>query len=704
MKLSNKQALWTSLTAGIMVYLVQLIALVDHYFGGFSAKAHDANVLAQFEKLNFSAHWPLLSFVLITLCCFLLFSGLIYYVALAIGRRDAVMVHPLRRTLQLWAVGYVAVLIINSYQYPNSLFAIAFFSKLGGYPTLAWLAHFFAWTVLAIFVVSALTVFFYKMKHNRVLRLVVLVVALILLLSLVVSRLFERAQSHATKKSALPNIVMLIYCSFKGQLLTQLPHFSAFAKQSVNFSRVLNPTARSGPSTYAILSGLYPASSQYFFNLNWADPKIAYDRTLPMQLKKLGYHTAFITNINLFRRLDAQHNWGFETIKSPPTSVYALALSKINDLPLSNLLFDFSWSAYLFPYNYNNADDSVHYSPAQFTFAVRQFIRSQAHNRPLFLVINDETLHHPYQMRAKLMGSDGVRYAELADMTDASLGFYMQFLKKAQLLNNTVLILTADHGEAHLNDPSTQVLFKAYQRPAVKRHLPLLRKHKLGLTMLMGHGVEAIDTAQYHIPLFFRFYGHYFDVDKQRKVDHLLSAVDITPTILSLLGQPAQGYDGQSLLPALKGQPLQNHVVFTQTGILLQLPKTQQQIKDLAFTSAKKYRLFKNGAFAMKQSVIDDYKQKIHFSAYYHHFQLVYYPAFKDKKAMVPTLWGLTDFDKSHVFLLTEQEFDALLQDKGQAKAVSQQLDVSVETIKMVHAKLMAYVKRALSPSDSGPV
>lgn len=700
MKIINKKAFFSSLVLGLAICLLQLIALMDHYFGGFHGKAHDVDVVSQFLKLNVMAHWPFISFLLIVLIGYLLWGYCVYCASQILAKRKS------QRSAQyfvwrLWIVTYLALLIINSRLYPNSLFAIQFFSTHSHFPTLSLLSSIVAYFILAVLFLLVVIRLGTALKNNRVLRISFFAVILVLLLVALGFRVFSHKKQTPvahTKQHQLPDIVMIIYCSFKYHLLTQLTHFKQLAAQSADFTRVLSPIARSGPATYAILSGLYPATSHYFFNLNWADQRIPFNATLPHRLKKLGYHTAFMTNINLFRRLDTEHNWGFDQIVSPPTSIYALGLGKINDLPLTNLFFSTPLAKYLFPYNYNNADDVIHYNPADFTNGVHDFLRSVPRKHPVFLVINDESMHFPYQIRSHLSGGVAVRYAKLGNMFDHTLMLYQQFLKQADLLNHTLLVVTADHGESSYHDEAIQPLLRRFEQgvKTSQDKVHILKKHKLNYAVIVGHGSDVLDSGQYHVPLLFRFYGESPHPIQPKKMSALVSLTDIAPTVLNLLGVSDHHLDGQSLLPAMRGEPLLKRVVFTQTGMAIVLPKTDEELKSVAYKSAKNYYLDESGAFAMKQSIIDAYKSRLHFAAYYNQLQLAYHPAFQEGEKTIPAIYALTDFDKTHLFLFKQDELDALLKGQGEAEKVNKALKTNTETLIFLHQKLMDYVKKAL--------
>ena len=96
---------------------------------------------------------------------------------------------------------------------------------------------------------------------------------------------------------------------------------------------------------------------------------------------------------------------------------------------------------------------------------------------------------------------------------DWAIGEFSQELKQQGLYDNTLLIVTSDHGEA------------------------------FGEKALLGHGVSVYQN-QVHVPLLIK-YPH----DTGKVVDEPVSLVDLMPTVLETAGYPAvAGGQGRSLL------------------------------------------------------------------------------------------------------------------------------------------------------------
>lgn len=116
-------------------------------------------------------------------------------------------------------------------------------------------------------------------------------------------------------------------------------------------------------------------------------------------------------------------------------------------------------------------------------------------------------------------------YLGLATEVDTHIGRIIDFLKDSDQYDDTVIVLFADHGEA-------------------------LGDHHLW-------GKQNPYEGAYHIPLIIRDPQH--PAQHGTTVEAFTESVDITPTVLDLVGQRAPtGMDGISLKPLLEGKPPEN--------------------------------------------------------------------------------------------------------------------------------------------------
>lgn len=142
--------------------------------------------------------------------------------------------------------------------------------------------------------------------------------------------------------------------------------------------------------------------------------------------------------------------------------------------------------------------------------------------KPSFVWVHYFDHHAPYNIP-----ENGVRFPVLPgfqgrlesaynselEMADRAWGDLFDYTRNR---HDVVVIFTADHGES----------FDSLHRE--KPH---------------SHCIRASET---HIPLIMNVAGA-----KPRTVEGLVSHLDVFPTVLNLLGQPSEGYPGESLIPVL---------------------------------------------------------------------------------------------------------------------------------------------------------
>jgi len=142
------------------------------------------------------------------------------------------------------------------------------------------------------------------------------------------------------------------------------------------------------------------------------------------------------------------------------------------------------------------------------------------HRQPFFVWLHYFDPHHPQEPPApydELYAADPYK-GEIA-YADESLGVVIEKLRKLGVWDDTLLVLTADHGEG------------------------------LGEHNEMTHSTLAYNSTL-HVPLVMRLPGG----PRGRVVEERVGTVDLLPTVLDLLGvEPPAGVEGRSLVPLIEG-------------------------------------------------------------------------------------------------------------------------------------------------------
>ncbi len=277
-----------------------------------------------------------------------------------------------------------------------------------------------------------------------------------------------------------------------GYAPARTPHIDALAKQGLRFTDVTAAAPITLPSHSTILTGLLPPAHGVRDNGAFALGNDAL--TLTEILKKKGFETrAFVSALVLNRRYNLTQ--GFDSYDDDLWSEEEPKLFMIRDRPARKTID-----------------------------RVLQWLQNRprrSSRKPFFAWIHLFDPHQPYRppMWARLI-TPSLYDGEIAAV-DREIGRLTDFLAKAKILDNTLLIFTSDHGES------------------------------LGEHNEKTHAIFIYD-ATVKVPLIIRC-PRFFP--SGRTYENPVHHVDIVPTVLSLLhlagGDKTQGVD---LLPFIRGE------------------------------------------------------------------------------------------------------------------------------------------------------
>lgn len=145
---------------------------------------------------------------------------------------------------------------------------------------------------------------------------------------------------------------------------------------------------------------------------------------------------------------------------------------------------------------------------------------------PFFAWLHLYDAHRPYDAPEPFRSRFGDPYvAELA-FADAQIERLLSALQRRGVLDRAIVIVAGDHGES------------------------------LGEHGERDHGIFLYESSM-RVPLIMRVPG-----TAPRRVDTLVSLVDVVPTVLRLLRMRAANLDGVSLVPALRGETMPDRVMY----------------------------------------------------------------------------------------------------------------------------------------------
>ncbi len=358
-------------------------------------------------------------------------------------------------------------------------------------------------------------------------------------LAILVVALAPNVSSESSAIISKPNVIMLIIDTLRADRLgcygynkDTTPSIDSIAKRGVLFEQAYVQWPSSLPSHASIMTSMYPHLSGAFPNGNHLDPKL---ETLAKILKANGYRTgAFVTNSLVGNR----HNFdlGFDTFidladfdyenTTWEMWVHSFSIVRLFDYLSRNDIFThfalswldknksgpfFLWVQWLYPH--------APYDPNN------KFLKRFANN---YTGIADGSMEQIELINGKnfrLSEEDQRYYEALYDgevaYSDYQVKRVIDKLESLDLLENSLLIITSDHGE------------NLYEHPAKYKH----------------HGVY---DSSLHIPLILFFPAK---LPETKRISEVIESIDIAPTILDILEipEPAQ-FQGKSALSLIYGK------------------------------------------------------------------------------------------------------------------------------------------------------
>jgi hypothetical protein len=357
-----------------------------------------------------------------------------------------------------------------------------------------------------------------------------------------------------------PHIVIIGIDSLRDDLTVprhgdaELPNIRAFLDESRRFSDATTPLARTYPSWVSILTGRHPVTTNARYNL--MPRRLVHEgETLPEALRKSGYRTTYATDEVRFANID--ESFGFDRLITPPIGGSDFLLGYAGDIPLVNLVASAPFAGGLFPANHANRAAFVSYRPAQY---LRRLERELAVDGAAFMTIHLTLAHWPYAWAGMPLPSVPEEYrksyALAVEEVDRQFGAVMRILETKGVLDNAIVVLLSDHGEALGADNDS-----------------MLRKTGTGdeiWNSLWGHGTSVMSPNQYQVLLALRAFGRAKLPGPKQDYDWPVSLEDLRPTLEAYAtGRNPEDVDGLSLLPYMaepaRAEALAGRVRFTET-------------------------------------------------------------------------------------------------------------------------------------------
>jgi arylsulfatase A-like enzyme len=298
------------------------------------------------------------------------------------------------------------------------------------------------------------------------------------------------------------------HCSVSGYARPTTPGLERLAEQGVRMELAYAPTSTTGPTHASIFTSLYPIAHGVRKNGMRLDEEIG---TLAEALKEAGYRTGAVVSSFV---LDAKFGYarGFDSYEDDFDPATATIFRSEFDGQVAEGAFD------------RRADETTRQ-------AVRMIEDLARGDAPFFAFVHYFDPHYPYtppdgyasmfpsgsadELSVAISAYDG----EIA-FADREVDVLLRFLERLGLDDDTLVVVTADHGEG-------------------------LMEHGH-----MKHGVQIYEEAV-RVPLLFRLPGR---LAGGRSLEEPVELLDLMPTILDLAGVPAgEELQGLSLAGPLLG-------------------------------------------------------------------------------------------------------------------------------------------------------
>lgn len=370
--------------------------------------------------------------------------------------------------------------------------------------------------------------------------------------------IFSAAISLGLSAQSHPNILFIHVddlgyhdLGFTGSEIYDTPNIDKLAAKSLTFEKAYSSYPRCTPSRYGLITGTYPVNEDHGHLAG-----IPAERNFIHQFNEAGYQTAYIGKWHLGGGENKPTSFGFDhSFGAGSTGGAGSHFYPFNTRKPSN-------KADKAPIpDVEKAAKEGDYLTDVLTTATIDFIDNTERDKPFFAMLSFYAVHTPIEAKKedrqrnkkeiaahdfgntpeyikegegrRKMRQDDADYAGMVENVDQNVGRLLSFLEELDLSDNTIIVLTSDHGGLS-NDG-----FK-WERHLATTNNPL----KAGKGHLYEGGIR--------VPLIL----HWKDqieagIDKQ----NIVLGMDMFPTLLDLAtDRTIKGIDGESYASVLDGR------------------------------------------------------------------------------------------------------------------------------------------------------
>ncbi len=341
------------------------------------------------------------------------------------------------------------------------------------------------------------------------------------------------------------------------------PHLDQLAEESVVFDRMFCPTPQCSPTRSSILTGLYPSKTGVMGNVGASGGEPLAMETIGRELQQGGYQTGYFGKWHLGGNTLANTGWDEEWKQVGDPEV----TERGTDFLTRHARDDQPFALFL---SYHNPHDVYHITPDSFYLRPPD-VREKIRETPLPPCWEKESFEgKPPVQKEYMTDNQGRRlyrqpeklwqyyrsfYREKTRLYDQEVGKVLQIVRTLDLLENTLLIVTSDHGDM---DTHHRMVFKG----------PFMYEHMV------------------RIPLMIRVPSAFGGEGPRRIRQYDAISTDLAPTIRDFAGLEQKAADGYSLRPFLTGGAPRN----VRKYVIGQYYSKQQWVSPIRMIRTDRYK------------------------------------------------------------------------------------------------------------------
>lgn len=195
--------------------------------------------------------------------------------------------------------------------------------------------------------------------------------------------------------------------------------FSELAEQGAHYSDCYSSFATSTKSMFTLLSGIYASPTSEVIAANVRNLP-----GLPRTLREAGYYTELISSQGLHFQgeRDVYNSIGYDVVKGLPE---LLEIAQASGIDIEKP-------------NFSTGNDKL---------MLIQGLQRLRQMQPFFTTFYSSASHWPYDFPGSTGGSDRKRHQNAVEYSQIVIREMLDDLKKSGMLENTIVIITSDHGE-----------------------------------------------------------------------------------------------------------------------------------------------------------------------------------------------------------------------------------------------------------------